>query len=128
MDPNEMLLKASKHNLPDYVKKAVMKGADLNRRSREGKLPIIEASKYGHLNIVMFLAEHGADVNNKDASGNTALVYATKFGHLAIVKYLIEKGAETFTGESELEEVMADVHTSDYLEEKIKQQILSHPK
>lgn len=92
--PNDMLMVASKHNLIDYVRKALLKGADLNFKNGEGRTALMEASRYGHYRIVQYLIEKGANLNNTDKSKMTAIMLAINYGHLCLANYLFEEGAQ----------------------------------
>ncbi len=96
MKPSEILFIASKYNLLIYVKKALIKGADINIENDDGKTALMEASKYGHIGIVAYLTEYGADLNIKDKDHKTAIMFASMNGHFSIVKYLAESRADVF--------------------------------
>ncbi|MBO4675464.1 MAG: ankyrin repeat domain-containing protein, partial [Elusimicrobiaceae bacterium] len=76
------------------VKKILKKGVDVNKRDKNGNLPLTLAARDGNEEIVKLLLDKGADVNAKNDIGNTALIYAVQNEHVEMVKLLLEKGAD----------------------------------
>ena len=73
----------------DVVKMLLKKGADVNKKNKNGLSPLEGASQEGYDHIVKALLENGADVN---VEGGAALRKAAWEGHLSVVKMLIENG------------------------------------
>ena len=69
-------------------------GADVNARTKDGRIPLHHASKSGAREVVRLLLEHGADVKAKDNDGKTALQCVADRGHDEIVTLLREHGAK----------------------------------
>lgn len=70
------------------------KGADLDRRDRQGVPPIVTAARDRDPEMIALLVDLGADVNGADSSGNTALHNAVLRNHVPTVKLLAERGAD----------------------------------
>lgn len=71
------------------------KGADVNRKNREGETSLICAASNGHKALVELLLAKGADVEAKDRRhGDTALMGAARNGHKEIVASLLGRGAD----------------------------------
>lgn len=70
------------------------KGADLNRRDRQGVPPIVTAARDRDLEMIALLLDLGADVNGADSSGNTALHNAVLRNHVPTVELLARRGAD----------------------------------
>jgi ankyrin repeat protein len=81
------------NNLPEYVKKSIESGANINN-CRDYNTPLTKAIYNSRLDIVKILVEAGVNINKKNTDGNTALMCATRINNLEIVKYLVEAGAE----------------------------------
>lgn len=70
------------------------KGADLDRRDRQGVPPLVTAARNRDLEMIGLLLDLGAGVNDADSSGNTALHNAVLRNHVPTVKLLAERGAD----------------------------------
>lgn len=92
--PDEILLLASKNDIPELVTYAIERGANLETKNQRGETPLISASKNDNLEILKTLIENGADVNARNTLGNTAMMLASFLGQTEIVKTLIENGAD----------------------------------
>ena len=79
----------------EMVKKAVKKGAKIDKKDIAGQTALIYAADGGQLEVVKYLVSQGADVNassGKHGRG-TALIYAAANNHTEIVSFLLENGA-----------------------------------
>jgi len=65
---------ASRGNL-EAVRRSLLRGADVNCRSRE-KTPLIVAAWHGHAETVELLIKSGADLDSVTLAGKSALLYA----------------------------------------------------
>ncbi|EPS42608.1 hypothetical protein H072_3408 [Dactylellina haptotyla CBS 200.50] len=68
--------------------------ANLERKDRWDRTPLIWASHRGHDGCVQFLLENGADIEARDDVGATALLHAVEEKHPQIVRALLQKGAD----------------------------------
>lgn len=95
LTPNDALLWSIKNYYPDYIKKAIERGANINlKENTYNWTALMEASYYGNLNLVKFLVENGANVNIKNQHGHTAICRASLTNKIEVVKYLKENGAK----------------------------------
>ena len=79
----------------ETVKLLIDHGAEVNLKSINGWVPLIDASIRGRTDIVRLLLDHGADVNlQADTSGQTAPHHACWYGHTETVQVLLERGAD----------------------------------
>lgn len=73
-------------------------GLDLNKRSREGKTPLILAASLGRNEIIKALLAHGAEINQRGATipdaDRTALMRAVESDRADTVKILLAHGAD----------------------------------
>eukprot|EP00750_Incisomonas_marina_P029907 INCI7241.6.p2 GENE.INCI7241.6~~INCI7241.6.p2 ORF type:complete len:206 (+),score=44.98 INCI7241.6:267-884(+) len=58
------------------VRLLVERGADVNRKDKDGRTPLMLASIDGHKNIIEHLIANNADLNLQELKGNTALQMA----------------------------------------------------
>ena len=82
LDPNELLIKASKIGYINYVKKALEQGADVHTYD---DYALQLASENGHVEVVKLLLDNGANVH---ANNDDALRWASGYGHTEVVKLL----------------------------------------
>lgn len=79
----------------ETVKLLIDRGAEVNLKSINGWVPLIDASVRGHTDIVRVLLDHGAGVNlQADVSGQSALHHSCWYGHTETVQVLLERGAD----------------------------------
>lgn len=97
MTPDEALEWSVDNELPKYIKKSIVRGANANFKDYNGCTPLMYASYIGDLDLVKILIEKGADVNIKNIDKKTALMIATQYDHLEIIKILIENGVKINT-------------------------------
>lgn len=90
---NRMLVKNSKSNNKQMVRKLIAKGADHNAQPGVEGSALHAAAAVGHVGIVTLLLKEGAAINAKGPRGITALQAAAVEGHSAVVKVLLRKGA-----------------------------------
>lgn len=93
MTPDEALEWSIKNNQPEYIKKAVERGADINIQGKNGNTLLINAILDNNSDMVKILIDLGADVNIKNNYGCTAL-YVASTNNIDMVKMLINAGAD----------------------------------
>ncbi|UCD30899.1 MAG: ankyrin repeat domain-containing protein, partial [Desulfobacterales bacterium] len=74
------LIDASKEGSNETVKALLVAGADVNAKSKKGRLALIFAAANGHTDAVQALLAADADVKAKANNGATALMIAKKKG------------------------------------------------
>jgi hypothetical protein len=73
----------------------IAEGADVNRRGKGSRTPLIWASmRWGTPQMIHKLVDAGADPNGTDKAGQTPLFYAVLYGSRAQLAALIERGAD----------------------------------
>jgi len=98
---NRGLIKAAEKGDLRFVKKLLLKGADVNAKDKFGWTPLHHAVEQLHFQVVKYLVSHGANVNAETDVGRTPLhVAACRKSGLKVVKYLISKGADVNAKES----------------------------
>jgi ankyrin repeat protein len=93
-DPELQLWWSITNDLPEYIKKSLKNGAELESRTEYGETPLILAADFNKLNAIKTLVEAGADLDACDKYGNSAIMIAAQYGYLEVVKYLYESGAK----------------------------------
>ena len=79
----------------DRIKELIIKGADVNAKSKDGHFLLSIASYKGHKEVAEHLISRGADVNAKGELAEwTALMSASARGYKDVAQLLIEKGAD----------------------------------
>lgn len=74
----------------EIVRQLINKGADVNKKSRDGYTALMWAAHNGHLETVRLLLDNGADDTLRH-EGKTALDYATERFHDDVIKCLANK-------------------------------------
>ncbi|KAF7858004.1 hypothetical protein EAF04_009360 [Stromatinia cepivora] len=69
----------------------------INRKDKEGNVPLHRAALKGHLKIVEILKRRGAEIHTTNTKHCTAFLLATTNGHIEVVKFLYECGADIHT-------------------------------
>ncbi|OGB84173.1 hypothetical protein A3F66_04490 [candidate division TM6 bacterium RIFCSPHIGHO2_12_FULL_32_22] len=90
---NSLSKNISKGNIEE-VRNILDSGANVNKPSRRGTVPLMLAVFYNNPDMVKLLIDKGADVNQADKDGNTPLTWAAREGHIGIVKLLLDSGAD----------------------------------
>jgi ankyrin repeat protein len=93
-DKAAKLFRAAHEGQIDVVEFLLMKGEDVNAKTKNGRTALILAVAKGHPEIVGMLLTHGADVNAKTENGLTALKIAERKGHTEIARLIRESGAK----------------------------------
>jgi ankyrin repeat protein len=88
------LMKAAHAGDLEQVRALLVRGADVNARSKTGATALMVAAFGGHADCVMALTSAKADVNAKTKFGITALVSAAQTGHTDCLKALIAAHAD----------------------------------
>jgi cytohesin len=94
IDPNRELIYAAEIGDAESVAKLIVKGAEVNSRSRNGFTALQCAVKSNSIKTVAELLNCGADVTLKDHLGNSALHMAITIGSNEIAHLLVSKGAD----------------------------------
>jgi ankyrin repeat protein len=81
-------------NIADSAKLLIENGADINRPSKNGTTPLMNAAKTGQMELVKLLIDHGARINAENNSGHNALYYAMAGKQEAIADVLLSFGAK----------------------------------
>ena len=92
---NPLLLLARHKNNSRSLRILLKHGADPNRASEEGFLPLHHAAREGNLPYLEKLLKLTSNVDAATIRGNTALHYAAESGELAAVKLLLDKGGNS---------------------------------
>ena len=88
------LFRAAYCNHVDVVRLLLEFRAEVDRRDKWGKTPLIAAAKEGHDECVRVLLDAGAAVDASEENGKGALYYACSAGHTSTVQLLLERGAD----------------------------------
>jgi len=93
-DGTSVLRLASRKGDERLVRLLTDHGALVNRKSKTGWTPLMEACAEGHLSIASLLLEKGALTNARTYVNTTALILAARGGFAEIVKLLLDHGAD----------------------------------
>lgn len=77
----------------DIVKLLLSRGADPQRRKKNGATPFIIAGIRGDVSLLEILLSHSADINECDENGFTAFMEAAEYGKVEALRFLFDKGA-----------------------------------
>lgn len=73
----------------------IAEGANVNRRNKGGRTPLIWASmRFGSVEVINTLIDAGADPNGTDTVGQTPLLYSVLYGSPDQTKALVLRGAD----------------------------------
>ena len=99
--PADRLARAALTGDTARLKAMLQAGADPDRPSTPGVLPLALAARFGHLEAVQILLADGADPNGRgvDRYGMTALMHAARSDAREVLAVLIE-GVRRWTGET----------------------------
>jgi len=78
----------------EEVKFLIEKGADVNAKTKDGKIVLFLAAEKNSIEVAKLLIEKGANVNAKNGAGWTVLMLAADGNNIEMAKSLIEKGAD----------------------------------
>ncbi|XP_070581037.1 ankyrin repeat domain-containing protein 39-like [Ptychodera flava] len=88
--PTDLATAAANGDL-NSLRASIHEGADVNRRSSEGFVPLCIAAFWGYSDIAEYLLRHGADINRcNGGTGWTALHCAAFQGHGKVIMKLME--------------------------------------
>ncbi|KYB25617.1 Ankyrin repeat and KH domain-containing protein mask-like Protein [Tribolium castaneum] len=105
----------------EIVKYLLEKGANVNKKYRDGCTPLIKAIENESLKIVKELLNSGAEVNLANSEGMTPLALAANKRSILIVDLLVETGADINLARQELEEFAKDDEDFDTYYENLKE-------
>lgn len=88
------LHEAAKRGDIDKVKAAILGGADVNMKGKDGESALWEASYLGALDVVKYLIANGADTNTTNNNRQSALSVAVEGEEYEIADVLLEDGAD----------------------------------
>jgi hypothetical protein len=80
-------------DLPE-VKQLIDTGIEVNKKDKNGQLPLTIASGKGHELIVQVLLDKGANVNARNSDGDTPLIFATRQGQQRVTELLLDNRAD----------------------------------
>jgi len=72
----------------------LVRGANINARSKHGYTPLMFTSVYNHAPAVKFLIEQGANLDAKNFQGDAALTLAIQTGDISMIRTLLDAGAD----------------------------------
>ncbi|WP_341811169.1 ankyrin repeat domain-containing protein [Wolbachia endosymbiont (group A) of Oxytorus armatus] len=90
LDLNEQLLAAVQGGDFKKVKDLVSRGASLDAKDKEGKIPLHFAAQEGNLDMVQFFLNRGANTKAEDMYGWTPLHFASAYGKFDVVKFFLD--------------------------------------
>ena len=95
LDPDKVLLEATKTGVEDRDIVAFLKaaGANLEATEKNGDTPLLIAVRQDNHRLVYHLLEYGADVNARNAAGETPLLIARRADSPEVVDHLLRYGA-----------------------------------
>lgn len=80
------------------IYRLAIRGADMNRKDKQGWTPVMEAAHLGFSKVLKVLISHGVDMNAKTPLGWTPVQLALMQGHSEAAIFLIHAGAELRDG------------------------------
>ncbi|MEI6175594.1 MAG: ankyrin repeat domain-containing protein [Verrucomicrobiota bacterium] len=79
---------------PEWIKRMIDLGADVNMRDLRGESPIFSAAGGQAIGILELLLSHGSDINARNEQNQTPLIICAQGGLLESVKWLLAHGAD----------------------------------
>ncbi|MGV8997497.1 MAG: ankyrin repeat domain-containing protein [Parvibaculaceae bacterium] len=102
------IIVATQSNHPDAVTYLLSRGANPNRKARDGRTALAVAVRNGNTNIVNILLDHKADPSMAADNGDTPLFIAVRSRRTLIVQMLISHNVDVedtdITGRTPLDE------------------------
>ena len=99
---NSLLWELVKNNLDvSYIKPLIDNGADVNKKTKNGSTPLIQAVSNINEDLVDLLLKSGANSNERLLNKTDALLMACSEGNFNIVKSLVEYNANVNTIDSD---------------------------
>ncbi len=93
-EATDALIAAVEADDPDAAATAIADGADLERRGKDGRTPLVEATKANRVALARVLLAAGADPDAKDDLQDSAYLYAGAEGLNEILRLTLEHGAD----------------------------------
>lgn len=81
-----------RHGRIDMLEQAIADGADVNKQTGLGELPLALAIKMRKPSTLKWLLDHNADPNKQDKYGNTSIHVAAQQGDITALDLLLERG------------------------------------
>lgn len=78
----------------ECMEQLLLKGADINAQSDDGRTPLHMTCHYGRFTCSKILIDAGAEVDKEDKNGCTALHIAALYGHDILTGTLLSVGAD----------------------------------
>lgn len=88
------LMLAAKYGFLDITSLLLTKGADIDKKNKDGNTALMLASQEGYIEIVNLLIKKGADINIKNNDGNTGFMLACLKKHMDVANVFIKKGVD----------------------------------
>ena len=71
------------------TRRLVEAGAQIEKKSKTGRTPLLIAAFHGRMNVVRYLILKGANIDTQSSVGETPLFWSSIEGHAMVVKHLV---------------------------------------